>query len=244
MNRKMTRLEDVISNPMQSIFYALQSFDVPWKSLNVNINLDSDYNICHSGKKITSPLVDFFIDAETGKIDSTSLVLLANIIYTKYGVKWSKQWETMHFEYNPISNYDMIEEMTNDETVHEFGHRINTTRSGNNSNTVEDEFSNNSETENKKAGFNSSDYQKDTQDITQNSGTQKSTQSGTNSETGSNTESGSNTDTRNYTLTRSGNIGVTTSQQMIESERNLWMWNFFEQIVYPDVDRVLTINMY
>lgn len=220
MNRKITRLEDVISNPMQSVFYALQSFDVPWKSMNVNINLDSDYNICHSGKKITSPLVDFFIDSETGKIDSTSMVLLANIIYTKYGVKWNKQWETMYFDYDPISNYDMIEEMTDDETVHEFGHAM----AGN--------YSENGNNENKKAGFNSTDYQKDTQNISQNSGTQ------------SNTESGENVDTRNYTLTRKGNIGVTTSQQMIESERNLWMWNFFEQIVYPDIDRVLTINMY
>lgn len=220
MHKKITRLEDVISNPMQSIFYALQSFDVPWKSLNVNINLDSDYNICHSGKKITSPLVDFFIDSETGKIDSTSLVLLANIIYTKYGVKWNKQWETMYFEYDPISNYDMVEEMTDDETVHEFGHGM------------AGSYTVNGTTEDKKAGFNSSDYQKDTQSVTQNTGSQ------------SNTESGENVDTRNYTLTRKGNIGVTTSQQMIESERNLWMWNFFEEIVYPDIDRVLTINMY
>lgn len=44
-------------------------------------------------------------------------------------------------------------------------------------------------------------------------------------------------------LTRSGNIGVTTSQQMIMSERELWDWNFFEQ-VFADVDTVLTIEMY
>ena len=218
--KKSNRLEDVISNPLQAIFYALQSFDVPWKSQDINISLDSDYCICHSGKKITSPLVDFFIDSETGKIDSTSMVLLANVIYTKYGVKWNRQWETMFFEYNPISNYDMVEVMEDDETVHEFGHSIAGT------------YSEDGTVENKKAGFNSSDYQKDTQGISESSGTQ------------SNTESGSNTDTRNYTLTRSGNIGVTTSQQMIESERQLWMWNFFDLVVYPDIDRVLTINMY
>ena len=244
MHKKTNRLEDVLSNPLQAIFYALQEFDVPWKSLDVNINLDSDYCICHSGKKITSPLVDFFIDSETGKIDSTSMAMLANVIYTKYGVKWDRQWETMFFEYNPISNYDMIEVMEDDETIHEFGYTLNTTHSGNNTNTVEDEFSNETESENKKAGFNSSEYQKDTQDVTQNSGTQTSTQTGNNSETGSNTEGGSNTDTRNYTLTRSGNVGVTTSQQMIESERSLWMWSFFDLVVYPDIDRVLTINMY
>lgn len=220
MHGKMNRLEDVISNPMQAIFHALDSFDVPWKSLDISINLDSDYNIGHSGKKITSPLVDFFIDSETGKIDATSMALLANIVYTKYGVKWSRQWETMFFEYDPISNYDMTEIMEDDETVHEFGHEMAGTY------TVDGTI------ENKKAGFNSSDYQKDTQNISENSGTQ------------SNAESGANTDTRNYKLTRTGNIGVTTSQQMIEAERNLWMWNFFDSVVYPDVDRVLTINMY
>lgn len=57
-------------------------------------------------------------------------------------------------------------------------------------------------------------------------------------------DSGSDTHTRNYTLTREGNIGVTTSQQMIESERNLWMWNFFRNVVFPDVDKILALRIY
>ena len=57
-------------------------------------------------------------------------------------------------------------------------------------------------------------------------------------------DSGSDTHTRNYTLTREGNIGVTTSQQMIESERNLWIWNFFRNIVFPDIDKILTLRIY
>ena len=57
-------------------------------------------------------------------------------------------------------------------------------------------------------------------------------------------ESGMDTQTRNYTLRRHGNIGVTTSQQMLESERNVWLWNFFRDIVFPDVDRVLSIPIY
>ena len=47
----------------------------------------------------------------------------------------------------------------------------------------------------------------------------------------------------NTQLTRSGNIGVTTSQQMIQSERDLWVWKFFEQ-VFQDVDTVLSIDVY
>lgn len=44
-------------------------------------------------------------------------------------------------------------------------------------------------------------------------------------------------------LERSGNIGVTTSQQMLESEIALWQWTFVEQ-VFKDVDDVLTIPVY
>ena len=57
-------------------------------------------------------------------------------------------------------------------------------------------------------------------------------------------DGGSDTNTRNYEMTRSGNIGVTTSQQMIESQRDLWRWNFFHDVVFPDIDRVLTIQIY
>lgn len=46
-----------------------------------------------------------------------------------------------------------------------------------------------------------------------------------------------------HELARSGNIGVTTSQQMIESEIELRKKNFFDS-VFADIDRVLTIATY
>ena len=49
--------------------------------------------------------------------------------------------------------------------------------------------------------------------------------------------------TSDRTLKRSGNIGVTTSQQMIESERKLWLWNFFES-VFSDIDKILVLKIY
>lgn len=55
------------------------------------------------------------------------------------------------------------------------------------------------------------------------------------------TKNGTEEETR--TLTRAGNIGVTTSQQMIESERDLWNWDFFKQ-VFNDIDKILTIPAY
>lgn len=81
----------------------------------------------------------------------------------------------------------------------------------------------------------------------------------TEKETGTDTTSRTNTDTynRQYTekgtdtkadlssrkLTRTGNIGTNTFQNLLQQERNIWMYNFFEQ-VFKDVDSVLTIPIY
>lgn len=77
-------------------------------------------------------------------------------------------------------------------------------------------------------------------------GTETTLYNTTETDTGTerNQRTGADTDTRNYLLTRKGNIGVTTSQQMIEQERALWMWNFFNDVVFPDIDKILTIMVY
>ena len=78
----------------------------------------------------------------------------------------------------------------------------------------------------------------------------------TETETGTDTTDHTNTDTynRSYTetgtdttagkssrkLTRTGNIGTNTFQNLLQQERNIWMYDFFEQ-VFKDVDSVLTI---
>ena len=54
-------------------------------------------------------------------------------------------------------------------------------------------------------------------------------------------DSGSSDTTRE--LTRVGNIGVTTTQQMLESEIELWKWNFFKQ-VFEDIDSVCCLSIY
>lgn len=59
----------------------------------------------------------------------------------------------------------------------------------------------------------------------------------------SSTETGGNTFTGKETVRRTGNIGITTNQQMIQAERDLWKWNFFSQI-FEDVDRYLTLAVY
>ena len=69
------------------------------------------------------------------------------------------------------------------------------------------------------------------------------TDSETMSNTNSSTENGTNDFTGKETTRRTGNIGVTSNQQMIQAERDLWKWNFFSQI-FTDIDRYLTLAVY
>lgn len=45
------------------------------------------------------------------------------------------------------------------------------------------------------------------------------------------------------TTHRYGNIGVTTTQRLLQEERELWLWNYFEQI-FSDLDRELALSFH
>lgn len=85
-------------------------------------------------------------------------------------------------------------------------------------------------------------------------GTEKNEMTGKESGTDTTQYSGKDTDTNTQTTdetttqTRSanikGNIGVTTTQQMMESEINLWStYNFCDQVM-KDVDKLITLRIY
>ena len=51
------------------------------------------------------------------------------------------------------------------------------------------------------------------------------------------------TGTVTHEIHRHGNVGVTTNQQMLSAERDLWKWYFYNY-VFTDLDRFLTIGIY
>lgn len=244
------------------IFSALQELDVPWKDENIADSLDLIYHGQHSGGKLISPLIQRVMNGDV--LTSTEINTLATAIFKIRGNSWARLYNTLGYEYNPIENYSMTETMTDDETVIEYGKthtrtdNLSHTKTGTETdtpNTTDTETPNTTNTtEDNVFGFNSSEAvptggntvsATGTNTITH-TGTDTTTYNTTDSDTGTQTEAdtGNDTHTRNYTLTRSGNIGVTTSQQMIESERSLWLWNFFIDVVYPDVDKYLTLAIY
>lgn len=69
--------------------------------------------------------------------------------------------------------------------------------------------------------------------------------SNSNTRTDNLTESNEGSGTKEYTLTKGGNLGVTTSQQMLESEILFRQkYNFFDSIVFPNIDDVLCVKYY
>ena len=250
MSHRTKRLNEVIPDwdIGEGIFSALQTFDVPWAEEDISASLDLAYHGNWSGDKIISPLVRKYMEGDT--LTSAELSALARTALVLYGPSWVREYQTLLAEYDPIENYSMTETMTNDQTVDSYGKT--STRTDNLSHGIsgtETRTPNLTETttpnltttaDNTVHGFNSSDGVPSTGSEQTATGTNTVTSTGTEGTTHSSTETdtgtsgvvdgGQDTHTRNYRLTRSGNIGVTTSQQMLQSELDIARFNIYEEI--------------
>ena len=125
---------------------------------------------------------------------------------------FSRVWSAMNLEYNPIENYDRQEDETTTGTRQHSGQDVT---SGSNSDTRT--ISDNGSVQNKIAGFDASAL------VDHDSGT--SSRSGTDSTTGTDrtelTHGEKIADAGTRTSRIHGNIGVVSSQQMLESELDL-----------------------
>lgn len=128
----------------------------------------------------------------------------------KHQYNWKKLYDTTLLEYNPIENYDRMEEWNDTDT-----------ESG--SSTVTNEIMNTGTVTEQNTAFNAglADHAKEISD-------------------NDTTNNGSGTNKRDAKHTRSGrahgNIGVTTSQQMIQSEREVAMFNIYDIIAESFVE--------
>lgn len=119
---------------------------------------------------------------------------------------WDRAWKALQLEYNPIWNVDgdIVELETRD-----------LTRAGNSSGTntfAEDH-------QNRVAGYNETDYQNREQNLT------------SNTDNRSDQHIDSDTGTVKHETKRTGNIGVTTSQQMLREELEIAKQNIYNWVV-------------
>jgi len=157
---------------------------------------------------------------------------------------WQHLKETTEYEYNPIWNKDG--EVTETETRNLAGSKTNTqTRNlaGTSGDTETRNLSGSGDTttENGVNAFNGSGYADRDQSITNASTTDTGTvqHSGSTSDTGTVQDSGQSTDTGTISRSRieKGNIGVTTTQQMIKEEREIAEFNLVNYIVRSFIER-------
>lgn len=175
----------------------------------------------------------------------------------KWNRTFTKWIEALNIEYSPLENYDRIEEWNerSESNSSESGTQTGTvTDSGSNTGTVKDVGSSSGSdsttgtssgnTNNKISAFNSSALENDSQ--SSNSATNSNSSETSASTTNTRTDNLLSTNTRTDDLSTSndregsisstksgrthGNVGVTTSQQMLESELNIAAWNIYEHI--------------
>ena len=247
---KLTRLKEIFPDIFSGVFTVMSSLNgvtLPWEDQISAQDLDLQYHGNHSGEKIVSPLIDKLLEADNGEITQGHKEVLIQSIYNRYKLKWEKLYATFSLEYNPIENYHMLETHTGTDTHTDTPNdrKETTTQTPTGWKTTVEGAKADNEVEVQKSiyGYDSSNPSDADKEITSQKQKIDTTQSGTyktEKEISGTEETLIEYDT---TLERSGNIGVTTSQQMIESERNLWLWDYFA-IVFRDVDSELTINIY
>lgn len=150
-------------------------------------------------------------------------VLYPEPLTMQYAIgSWSNKWyktferwaETLAMDYNPIENYDRIEEWHDDTLTH--GTSSNSSTSSSNS-------SASNTNQNDKSAYDSNQFRPVEKDTSSSSQTFGSTISN------SGTTDASNNNTR--TGRAHGNIGVTTNAQMVAEEIKLREWNIIDHMI-------------
>lgn len=235
---ELKRLSDCFPTGTFTGFLASMT-DAPWASGDYAASsddierLDVLYVFQHSGDKYVVPLMKMFLD-ENGKLTETSLPEAADMALALWKKKWTALWDVANAEYDPIENYRMEE---HEETVPTGTETTTDAMTGTDTTRTQGTAANN-ETANSVYGFNSTDP------VPASVSSQKSDFSAGTTFGHTNTETKAFTnrkDTRD--LTRSGNIGVTTSQQMLQSSIELARWNFWLQ-VFEDLDATFCLDCY
>lgn len=171
--------------------------------------------------------------AETDNIYNVVENICVNM-YVVCAYKYNGLFDTTKLTYNPIENYSMQESGLD-------------SRNTSNSNTIgEQNFTDNigartgtDTTTEKVAPYDSEEFSNQSQST-------MNTQSNGYTDTkivGGRSDSNTLEETTNHTFSRSGNIGVTTSQMMIESERQVKLFNFID-VVAKDILSRLCVRIY
>lgn len=180
--------------------------------------LDNEYYLNHSGQKsLKSIYTSLFGSGQS---------IIPSIIYNRFKIRWNRIFDAFNKEYAPLENYQMEEvetpNITKDSTTKQNTDMLNESQNAN---------------EQQTHGFNS------VNPVDTDSGSGSGSVHVTGDKDDNYTENIEH-ETGTRSLYRHGNIGVTSSQQMLQSEIDLrTKFDFIEQM-YRDVDSVLCLELY
>lgn len=251
MDKFKIRLNDIYSSWTSNGFFTQlynyltsQSITKEWLPSASTTPLDLQYHGNHSGDKLISSLVYKLYKIDEEEIQSSTLTEIVKTFFVIYQKDIDRMWEVYTTEYEPSENYNMIEHGADGKK----DSKTTTTVTPNEHNvqvkTDSDVYGFNSST-----AVNSGDV---TQTTTYNGDPTITTISGWDAQ--NNSQSMQNPineqtlngfkETNEHYFIRHGNIGVTTTQQMLESEIALWQWNFYNSYLFKVLDKFLTLSIY
>lgn len=155
---------------------------------------------------------------------------LADVIYQMFINDWRRLAQTFALVYDIVNPYSMS--VKENSTLKRASSNNNTSNSGENGSSE-----NNNTVENKVSAFDSSQYQPDNMNTDDTTSSYNNTR---NSTWGGSSEGNAET---SRDITRKGNIGNKTTQEILQEERELRLKVFWDYI-RKDLDRVLTLPIY
>ena len=236
--KKINQIVDIFTDSTLGIFHALKGIvdgdDPSMEWLENDEYLDLMYYASHSGEKYASPFYKQMLDHDKTITD------IAHVILTKFYNKWSRTYEALEKTYNPLNNYDMVEEET---VASKITHKTDYGKTD--TEAINSKVSNTVSTDNKTFGFGSQNPAP-----TDKAGSTSVTEASADDNVKTLVASGNDTvttegkaDDNIRHLTRSGNIGVTTSAQLLAGELEVRK-NIFIDSVMNDIDTIMCLKLY
>ena len=219
-------LQKVVGYPAEGIFkQSVESTTLESMFADYAEKIDSILYTQYGNRRLY-PSLEFANDLDVEKLEMIKTYILSEMLATQY--KWEHLIATTKAEYNPTENYNMVEEEKRTDVENETNNINTTINNGERTST--------STNLNAVAPYNTDAMHNQSQ-VTEN--------------TTDNAVSDNSTTEDKYTtnnvyekkLTRSGNIGVTTTQQMLESERKLANYSVVKEIA-KSVAGVIASNVY
>lgn len=175
--------------------------------------------------------------------------ILERLVHTWFASRktdFQYMWDALHAEYNPIENYDRHDDFTEEiDSTTKRESNVKTTQKGQATTSDSTTTTPGKITEEQVSAFDSGSYQPSRRSTESGKERIKGSSRGTNNSTttGGGTEKNELDHTKKNTGRSHGNIGVTTNQQMIESELQLRRYNLYKTIALEFEDE-FTIPIY